>query len=122
MISIRLYQESDAGSAGRLIADTYGQFKLSFASPEQRDQLLGPFRHAESQEPAHRETIARAIGAEMVFVAEHHGEIVGILRGRRGRLASLFVRGESHRYPKMGYKRTTGIRPGWSFGGTGLLY
>jgi GNAT superfamily N-acetyltransferase len=25
-------------------------------------------------------------------------------------------------YTRMGYKKTTGIRPGWSFGGSGLLY
>ena len=156
MITIRPYREADAGEAGRLIADTYGEFNLAFASPEQRDQLLGPFRHARSQEKEHQAEIARAIRSEMVFVAEHGGQIVGILRGRRGRLASLFVRGDHHRqgvgrrlverfeqesaargvtaikvastlyavpfYLRMGYKRTTGIRPGWSFEGTGLVY
>ncbi len=25
-------------------------------------------------------------------------------------------------YTRMGYRKTTGIRPGWSFGGTGLVY
>ena len=33
----------------------------------------------------------------MVFVAEDEEEIVGVLRGRRERLASLFVRGDYHR-------------------------
>lgn len=156
MITIRPYRESDAGAAGRLIAETYGDFNLSFATPEQRDQLLGPFCHARSADSAHQEAIARVIRSEMVLVAEDHGEVVGILRGRRGRLASLFVRGDHHRqgigcrlverfeqesaaqgvttikvastlyaipfYLKMGYKRTTGVRPGWSFGGTGLVY
>ena len=35
--------------------------------------------------------------AHMVFVAEDDGEIVGVLRGRKVRLASLFVRGDYHR-------------------------
>jgi GNAT superfamily N-acetyltransferase len=90
----------------------------------------------------------------MVFVAEDEGEIVGVLRGRKDRLASLFVRGDRHRqgigrrlvgrfeqeclrqgatvirvaatlyavpfYLKMGYKRSTGVRSGWSFEGRGL--
>lgn len=25
-------------------------------------------------------------------------------------------------YTRLGYKKTTGVRPGWSFGGTGLVY
>ena len=33
----------------------------------------------------------------MVYVAEEDGEVVGVLRGRKGRLASLFVRGDRHR-------------------------
>ena len=156
MITIRPYQEEDVADAGRLIADTYGDFNLGFASPEQRDQLLGPFRYARSHEKEHQAAIARTIRSEMALVAEEGGEIVGILRGRRGRLASLFVRGDHHRqgvgrrlverfeqesaargvtaikvastlfavpfYLRMGYKRTTGIRPGWSFEGTGLVY
>jgi len=89
-----------------------------------------------------------------VFVAERDGEIVGVLRGRRERLASLFVRRDCHGqgigrslvecfeqecldqgmtvirvasslyavpfYLKMGYKRSTGVRTGWSFEGWGL--
>jgi len=39
MITIRCYQESDAESVGRLIADTYGEFNLSYMPPEER----GPF-------------------------------------------------------------------------------
>jgi GNAT superfamily N-acetyltransferase len=104
---IRRYRESDAPSAGRLIATTFSEFNLSFASPEERDQLLGPFRHADSSEEAHQEAIATAIRSEMVFVAvdtsEAHGagkgegKLVGILRGRMGRLASLFVQRDYHR-------------------------
>jgi GNAT superfamily N-acetyltransferase len=154
MITIRASRESDAPGAGRLIADTYGALNLDFASPEEKGRLLGPFRHAYSTDPAHQEAIARAIRASMVFVAEDGDDIVGVLRGRKDRLQSLFVRQDHHRqgigrrlverfeqectrqggssvrvaatlyaipfYRAMGYKRTTGIRPGWSFGGTGL--
>jgi GNAT superfamily N-acetyltransferase len=156
MISIRTYRESDAESAGRLIADTYGEFNLDFASPEEKQKLLGPFQFARSTDEAHRAAIAQAIRAAMVFVAEDDGEIVGVLRGRTERIQSLFVRGDYHRrgigrllverceqecihqgaqtikvastllavpfYLALGYKRTTGVRNGWSFGGAGLRY
>jgi len=156
MLTIRPYRESDAESVGRLIADTYSEFNLSFASSEERAKLLGPFRHAWSVEPAHREAIAQVIRAPLVFVAEEDGEIVGVLRGRKERLASLFIRGDRHRrgigrrlveqfeqecirqdvtvirvaatlyaipfYTALGYRRTTGVRNGWSFEGTGLRY
>ena len=156
MISIRDYCESDAPSVGRLIADTYGDLNLGFASPEEKERLLGPFRHARSLDQAHQEAIARVISASMVFVAEDGGDIVGVLRGRKDRLQSLFVREDYHRrgigrrlverfeqecarqggsivrvaatlyaipfYTAMGYKRTTGLRSGWSFEGTGLRY
>lgn len=90
----------------------------------------------------------------MVFVAEDEGAIVGVLRGRIDRLASLFVHRDYHRqgigrrlvecfeqeclrrggtvirvaateyavpfYLAMGYKRSTGLRAGWSFEGRGL--
>lgn len=97
MITIRRYQESDAPSAGQLIADTFSEFNLSFASPAERDRFLGPFRYARSVEKNHQEAIARVIRSEMVFVAEVNRELAGILRGRTGRLASLFVRGDYHR-------------------------
>jgi len=156
MVTIRRYRESDAPGAGRLIADTFSEFNLSFASPAQRERLLGPFQHARSLEKSHQEAIAGVIRSEMVFVAEVDGEIVGILRGRTDRLASLFVRGDYHRqgigrrlvarfeeacvrrgatevkvaatlyavpfYQEMGYRKTTGVRSGRSFEGTGLMY
>ena len=156
MFTIRPYRESDAESVGRLIADTYSEFNLSFASADELEKLLGPFRHAWSMEPAHREAIAQVIRAPLVFVAEEDGEIVGVLRGRKERLASLFIRGDRHRrgigrrlveqfeqecirqdvtvirvaatfyaipfYTALGYRRTTGVRNGWSFEGTGLRY
>lgn len=92
----------------------------------------------------------------MMYVAETQDEIIGVLRGREGVLASLFVHKDQHRkgigcrlvetfegdshllkvavikvaatlyavpfYLEMGYKRTTGVRPCWSFGGQGLFY
>jgi GNAT superfamily N-acetyltransferase len=156
VITIRAYREADAQIVGQLIADTYSEFNLSFASPEERGALLGPFRHAGSPEKAHQEAIARVIRSEMVFVAEDDGQIVGVLRGRKERLASLFVRGDRQRqgigrrlverfereclgqgvtvirvastlyaipfYLTMGYKRSTGVRAGWSFEGQGLRY
>lgn len=154
MITLRCYQETDAESVGRLIADTYSKFNLSFVPPGELGLFLGPFRHARSAEAAHREAIARMIRSPMVFVAEHDGEIVGVLRGRKDRLASLFVRADHHRqgigrrlverfeqeclqqgvtvmrvtatlyaipfYTAMGYKKSTGLRIGWSFEGKGL--
>jgi putative acetyltransferase len=156
MTVIRPYRESDAERVGQLIASTYSQFNLSFASPDELGELLGPFRHAWSGEPGHRDAIAQAIRAPTVLVAEEDGEIVGVLRGRNGRLASLFVRGDHHRmgigrrlvgqfedecirqgamvvrvaatlyavpfYAALGYRRTTGVRNGWSFEGRGLRY
>jgi GNAT superfamily N-acetyltransferase len=154
MITIRNYEERDAVQVGRLIADTYSEFNLAYLPPEELGLFLGPFRHARSAEKAHQEAIAEVIRSAMVFVAEDDGEMVGVLRGRTDRLASLFVRGEHHRqgigrrlvdrfeqaclrqggtvirvaatlyavpfYLALGYKRSTGVRSGWSFEGRGL--
>jgi len=156
MISVRNYHKVDAQAVGILVADTYSEYNLSFASPDELEKLLGPFWYARSQEAGHQEAIAVVIEAEMVYVAQDEGEVVGVLRGRRERLQSLFVRGDYHRqgigrqlveryehacrqqesrqvkvaatlyavpfYTRMGYKKTTGLRPGWSFGGSGLVY
>jgi GNAT superfamily N-acetyltransferase len=156
MITIRDYRESDADCVGKLIADTYSEYNLSFATPEQRSAFLGPFQYARSLEKIHSEAIALVIKSAVVFVAECDSEIVGVLRGRRERLASLFVRGDHHgqgigrelveRFEKesrkqgvtvirvaatmyaisfylaLGYKKSTGIRSGWSFEGRGLEY
>ena len=154
MTTIRRYRENDAQEVGQLIAETYGTFNLSFAPPEELGLFLGPFRYARSQETSHREAIAQVIRSEIVYVAEADGEVVGVLRGRTGRLASLFVRGDHQRqgigrrlverfereslrqgvavirvaatlcavpfYLAMGYRRSTGVRTGWSFEGRGL--
>jgi GNAT superfamily N-acetyltransferase len=153
-ILIRPYEERDALGVGQLIADTYSEYNLGFLPPDARGPFLGPFQHARSPNPAHQEAIAGVIQSEMVFVAEVDGQVVGVLRGRSERLASLFVRGDYHRqgigarlvehferaslergvdvirvaatlyavpfYLAMGYKRSTGVRAGWSFEGHGL--
>ena len=92
MITIRNYSENDAEEVGRLIADTYSEFNLSFTTPEERDQMLGPFRHAYSEDQAHRQAIAEILRSPILLVAEADGQIAGVLRGREERLASLFVR------------------------------
>lgn len=153
-IAIRDYDDADAPTVGRLIAATYAEFNLAFASPEQLALFLGPFQHAESIEPAHQAAVARVLRSEMVFVADVDGVIAGVLRGRLDRLASLFVHRDYQRrgigrrlverfedecrrrgatvirvaateyavpfYEVMGYKRSTGLRIGWSFEGHGL--
>ena len=96
-VYIRRYRDSDTQEVGRLIADTYRAFNLAPVPAENRDLLLGPFRHARSPDEEHQAAIARAIESEMVFVAEGDGEILGVLRGRTTRLGSLFVRGDHHR-------------------------
>ncbi len=97
MITIREYRESDAVPVGILIANTYGAFNLSYASPEEKKAFLGPFQHARSTEKAHLEAIAKVIRAAMVFVAENDGVVVGVLRGKKEKLQSLFVSGAHHR-------------------------
>lgn len=97
MVVIRDYRDEDAASVGRLIADTYSKFNLSFAPPGDRPLFLGPFKHARSAETSHRVEIARVIQAAMVFVAEDEGKIVGVLRGKVDKLQSLFVREDYHR-------------------------
>ena len=96
MITIRRYRDNDAGEVGRLIADTYSEFNLSFASPEEMALLLGPFQHSRSPEEVHKTAIAEVLCSPIFLVAETEGEIVGILRGRKERLASLFVRKDHH--------------------------
>ena len=154
MTTIRCYKESDAASVGKLVADTYSQFNLSFVSPKELGLFLGPFRYAGSQDKSQQAAIAQTLRSAMVFVAQDAGEIVGVLRGRQDRLASLFVRGDYHRqgigrrlverfereclgqgatiirvaatlyavpfYLAVGYKKSTGVRTGWSFEGKGL--
>ncbi len=157
MIIIRSYDEkTDAQAAGVVIAETYRKFNLGFASPEEQEKLLGPFRYAGSSDPVLQEAITRVLKTEMIFVAEAGSQIVGVLRCKPGRLQSLFVRQDHHHqgigrrlvenceqwcidrgsrvirlaatlyaipfYEAVGYKKSTGIRNGWSFDGEGLKY
>ena len=157
MTIIRNYDENtDAQAVGVLIAETYRKYNLDFASPEEQEKLLGPFRHAWSSDPILQDAIKQVLRTEMIFVAEDESEIVGVLRCRPGRLQSLFVREDHHHqgigrrlverceqwctshgskvirlaatlyavpfYQAVGYKKSTGIRNGWSFEGEGLRY
>ncbi len=97
MIIIRPYAQQDAHRVGVLIAETFGTFNLDYATPEERGLLLGPFRHAHSEDPAHCQAIVDILTADMIFVAEDAGKIVGVLRGRPDRLQSLFVDAAYHR-------------------------
>ncbi len=96
MTTIRNYQESDTREVGCLIADTYSEFNLSFATPEDRDLMLGPFRHAQSSDEAHQQAIVEILRSPIFLVAEREDQIAGVLRGRKERLASLFVRKDFH--------------------------
>jgi GNAT superfamily N-acetyltransferase len=155
MVTVREYRAADAPAVGILIADVYAKYNLDFATAGQQAELLGPFRNARSDRSEHRAELERTISAHWVLVAEYtRGAIVGVLRGKPGRLQSLFVREDCHRqgvgralverfqaecqalavssitlasslyavpfYLAMGYKRSTGVRTGWSFGGSGL--
>jgi predicted N-acetyltransferase YhbS len=97
MITIRNYTEVDSVETGQLIADTYREFNLSLASPEDQALMLGPFQYARSEKKAHQDAIVNILQSPVFLIAEQNGEIVGILRGRKERLASLFVRKDFHR-------------------------
>lgn len=95
-MEIRQYREDDAPAVGRLIAETFRKYNLSHADPEEQNRLLGPFRHAFSDNPTHREAVRSILKSPMLYVAQDGDEIVGVLRGRKNVLASLFVRGDRH--------------------------
>jgi len=105
-VNIRPYRDRDAVAVGRLIAETYRTFNLGHADPEEQERLLGPFRHAFSDDPQHRAAIRSVVGSPMLYVAEEGREIVGVLRGRENVLASLFVRGD-HQGQGIGRKLVT---------------
>lgn len=93
---IRQGTKEDAPEIGRLIAVTYRKYNLSHADREEQDRLLGPFRNAFSDDPQHQEAICEVVGSPMLYVAVDGDEIVGVLRGRKNVLASLFVHGDHH--------------------------
>jgi len=153
-VVIRSARDEDFGSIGRLIAGVYSRYNLDFLPEEERGPFLGPFLHADSADESHREKLRRTIWSPTLLVADECGNVVGVLRGRPERLASLFVRADHHRrgigrslvdqfealsaeqgvrvirlaatlyavpfYLALGYKRSTGLRNGWSFEGHGL--
>ncbi|MCJ7725945.1 MAG: GNAT family N-acetyltransferase [Acidimicrobiia bacterium] len=96
-VRIREYRRADAPAVGKLIASTYAGFNLAEFSEEVRTAMLGPFANAASNDPEHRREITAVLGADILLVAEDGGEIIGVLRGRQGRLQSLFVSGGHHR-------------------------
>lgn len=96
MIVIRPYDPADAVQVGQLIADTFGDFNLDYATPAERQRLLGPFRHAYADDPELQAAIANIIQAAIMLVAANEHQIVGVLRGRVDRLQSLFVHGDFH--------------------------
>lgn len=51
MVTIRRYRRSDAERVGQLIADTHGEYNLSFASPTEKSKLLGPYTETKSIAP-----------------------------------------------------------------------
>ena len=95
-MKIRTYREKDAPAVGRLIATTYCEYNLSHADPEEQERLLGPFRHAFSADPGHQDAILNIVSSPMLYVAEDGEDVVGVLRGRKNVLASLFVWGDHH--------------------------
>jgi predicted N-acetyltransferase YhbS len=96
MTKIRGYQEQDAAEVGLLIKNTYSEFNLDFLDPKDQEPFLGPFFYAGSSDQSHLDEIKRMIQSEVVLVAEDKGKIVGVLRGRMGRLGSLFVSKSHH--------------------------
>lgn len=155
-ITIRDYTPQDSVEVGRLIADTYREFNLSFASVEDQELMLGPFRNAWSLDEEHQRAVEEILRSPIMYVAENERGIIGVLRGRDRRLASLFVHKAYHRqgiarmlverfedemrkrgiptiglaatlyavpfYQRFGYKKSTGVRTGWSFEKYGFQY
>ena len=96
-VRIRKYNKRDSVAVGKLIAKTYRKFNMKELPHKEQDKLLGPFRHAESEDPAHQKTIAQILRSPMLYVATIDDVIVGVLRGRKNVLASLFVTESAHR-------------------------
>jgi len=91
MAIIREYSDRDAVEVGILIKNTYTEFNLAYLPREEQALFLGSFHFAGDQDPKHQAAIDKLIQSQFVFVAEDQREIVGVLRGRIGRLGSLFV-------------------------------
>jgi len=90
METIRKYEESDTAAVGILIADTYSELNLPFVTGVELERFLGPFHYARSKKPIHQKANFDILRSPMMYVAEVDGRVIGVLRGREGRLASLF--------------------------------
>lgn len=96
-IILREYVPEDCTEVGILISDTYRKYNLAHIDDYEIKEYLGGFHYCRSTDEKHLETIARLISAPVVYIAETGGRIAGILRGRPGRLHSLFVHEDFHR-------------------------
>lgn len=94
MISIRDFNPGDTAEVSLLIKNTYSQFNLAYLPPAEQKAFLGPFFYAGSDHPEHLRKIENVIQSQFIFVAVEDQEIIGVLRGRMGRLGSLFVAGK----------------------------
>ena len=91
MAIIREYSDRDGVEVGILIKNTYREFNLDYLLRKEQALFLGPFNFAGDQDPEHQSAIDQLIRSQFVYVAVDQGKIVGVLRGRIGRLGSLFV-------------------------------
>jgi GNAT superfamily N-acetyltransferase len=96
MFIIRSYHNQDSIEVGQLIAETYTKYNLTSIPRSELPLFLGPFTYAYSQDKNHQHDIADAINAEFVLVAAADDKIIGVLRGRPGKLQSLFVAENYH--------------------------
>lgn len=92
MIRVRSYRELDSIAIGILIAEVFSNYVLDSIRESEKPAYLGPFYNAYSDDTAVQQQIAMFIQDTFVFVAEDEGgKIVGVLRGRPGRIDGLFV-------------------------------
>jgi len=92
MLRVRSYREQDSISVGILIAEVYSKYILETMPEIEKPDYMGPFFNAYSDDSAVQQQVAMFIQDTFVFVAEDEdGKIVGVLRGRPGRLDGLFV-------------------------------
>jgi GNAT superfamily N-acetyltransferase len=93
---IRDYCQNDAAHVGLLIKATYSEYNLDYLSPDELPKFLGPFACADNPSSEELIVLDQVIRSEIVLVAEDSGRVVGVLRGRPGRLGSLFVARSHH--------------------------
>jgi len=92
MIRLRSYREQDSVAVGILIAEILSKNILDSIPENEKPAYMGPFYNAHSTDSSHQQQVAMFIQDTFVFVAEDEdGKIVGVLRGRPGRLHGLYV-------------------------------